>query len=383
VEDEPTLEDSLVEITFHVGRVFVGRVVSMDDSKLQLDTFGGLLLTIELSQIKAITEKDVSEFTDLRIETVKGEKLTGALVSFSATQVQLRLIGGAVVTLQRSAVISMKPPGEPTRITASQAIDTRDPRYSGQALGGSDRAEIIPAHRTRYLYAPTAMPLREGEGYFSQKELFFSAAAFGVTDQLSMLVGSVLPAMMFGGAEGANGIFAIKYAWKPKDKLHVAIATEMLVLPGGEAAGLGGAIVTFGGYHDHLSLLASAPYSFNGNTFRSGPFLFTIAGALRTGRRWALITENWLLANVPDDGKTQYVGSIGMRRFGMDHAFDFAFIGISGVGFGLPWVDWTFSWGQRDVDGFRVGSQMPGAPPMVPQSSFATWQRERAEIGLR
>lgn len=380
-----TLEGSLVEIAFHAGRVFVGRVVSMDDTQLKLDTFSGLLITVELSQIKAITEKKPAEFNLLRVETIKGETLTGGLVSFTSTEVGLKLAGGAVVTLQRAAIKTMNVNDRTGRLAAPRAASPPGAQGSYRALRGSRRAEVIPSHRTRYLYAPTAMPLRKGEGYFSQKELIFSAAAFGVTDQLSMLVGSIVPALMFGGAEGANGILAVKYAWKPGERLHVALATEVLVLPGGEVAGLGGAVMTFGGYHDHLSLLAYAPYSLNGNTFKTGSFLFTVAGALRTGRRWALLTENWLvgLGDADSGGEAVVVGSLGLRRFGLDHAFDFALVGISGVGFGFPWVDWTFSWGHRDVNGRPVYSQTPSAPPMVGQTSFATWQRERAEIGLR
>ena len=44
-------------------------------------------------------------------------------------------------------------------------------------------------NRTRHLYAPSAMPLKEGEGYLSLKELFFLSGAYGVTDNVSILVG--------------------------------------------------------------------------------------------------------------------------------------------------------------------------------------------------
>jgi hypothetical protein len=376
--EELTLVDSLIEITFKVGRVMRGRVVSMDDAHLVLDTFTGLLLTVELGQLTSIVEKDAAEFTGLLLHMANGKTATGDLVELRADTLKLRLSGGAEVIIQRAGVLKVQTKEEVALVAPRPSVAGHPIQ---NAVGWRVRPEVIPSHRTRYFYAPSAMPLRKGEGYFSQKELIFSAAAFGVTDQMSMLVGSVLPALMFGGIDGVNGIFGLKYAWNPAEEFHVALATEALVLPGGEAVGLGGAVVTFGGYHNHLSLLASVPYSLNGDTFLSGSFLFTVAGALRTGKRWALLTENWVVGL--GDGNPLLIGSVGLRRFGRDHAFDFAFLGVSGAGFGFPWVDWTFSWGQRDVEDRRVGVQMPSAPALVPQTSFATWQRQRAEIGLR
>ena len=46
---------------------------------------------------------------------------------------------------------------------------------------------------TRYLYAPTAIPLEKGTGYFSQKELVMSSVAYGLTDNISVLGGTPLP----------------------------------------------------------------------------------------------------------------------------------------------------------------------------------------------
>ncbi|MBD90014.1 MAG: hypothetical protein CL940_06735 [Deltaproteobacteria bacterium] len=367
---------SFVEVTFKQGRIMRGRLLSLSDTQAVVDTFSGLRLTLQLSQIKRFAEKRLEEFGEVLVQG-EYESVRGVLVRYDQAKVVVRMGDGKERALQRSRVVKVSLAAE----AQTASVPVAPVRYRELRGPLPPRSEIIPSHRTRYLYAPTAMPLRRGEGYFSQKELIFSAAAFGVTDQMSVLVGSILPAMLFGGPNGANGIFALKYAWKLADETHLALATEALVIPDGGAIGLAGGVVTFGGYHDHISLLASVPYSMSGDAVQSGAFLFTLAGALRTGRRWALLTENWVVGL--GEGDPLVIGSIGLRRFGVDHAFDLALFGFSGVGFGLPWVDWTFSWGQRDVDGKRVGAQVPSAPPMAAPSSYANWQRRRAEIGLR
>jgi hypothetical protein len=77
------------------------------------------------------------------------------------------------------------------------------------------------------------------------------------------------------------------------------------------------------------------------------------------------------------------VYSFGMRRFGIDHAFDMAFVGFSGLGGMLPWFDWTFSWGQREPDGQRVHLSSQSLPPGGLPPGFAGWQSGRHQVGLR
>ena len=82
-------------------------------------------------------------------------------------------------------------------------------------------------NRTRYLYGPSAFLLKKGEAYVSQKELFFTSAAYGISDNVSMLVGSVLPILFTD--DGFNLITALKVGGPVyADKLHLATGFETL-----------------------------------------------------------------------------------------------------------------------------------------------------------
>ena len=75
---------------------------------------------------------------------------------------------------------------------------------------------------SRYLYAPSSIPLQKGQGYTSLKFVFLSGVV-GVTDNFTLLVGStIIPvASVVGG----------KYAKQINEKWHVGAGAEVFFLP--------------------------------------------------------------------------------------------------------------------------------------------------------
>jgi hypothetical protein len=310
--------------------------------------------------------------------------MAGTVVSLDDTHLVLELSGGARVTLSVSEIVSLAEgmASDPTPAPPRSAAPPPPPIVVYVPLR---RMEVVPSHRTRYFYAPSAMTLRQGEGYFSQKEILFSAVAVGATDNLSILLGSVLPFTLFG--DGLNGIVALKYGWQLAPKVHVAVAGEALAAQFG-GFGLAGGLITYGDPHNHATLVMAYPFAFeSGRIDRGDASLFALAGTIRTGRHWALVSENWLVNGVEDEdagsSESFVVYSIGLRRFGMDHAFDLALVGFSGLRGMFPWFDWTFSWGQRAADGRRVLVSSPSLPPGGLPPGFMGRQNGRQQIGLR
>jgi hypothetical protein len=230
----------------------------------------------------------------------------------------------------------------------------RDVKVEKGAKVEKGQVWLPDANRTRYLYAPSGMMLKQGEGYFSQKELFFSSVAIGVTDNISVLAGSVLPLWAVGGGNGANFIFALKGGFSPTENVHLAGGAETLLLPGltGTWAINGVGFVfgaaTFGTPMLHGTVAVGRPFFFSTATSSAPPLgelIFTLNGSARIHQNFSLVTENWVLpgfANIsnPFDAMLNALAlRIMLDRWTVD-------VGAVRVGaFPGPWLDISYHWG--------------------------------------
>ncbi|WP_375772440.1 hypothetical protein NR798_16640 [Archangium gephyra] len=207
-------------------------------------------------------------------------------------------------------------------------------------------------NRTRYLYAPSGMMLRQGEGYFSQKELFFSSMSYGLTDHITVQAGAVLPAWLLG-APGFNFIGGVKVGGSVGDRLHLAVGAQGLFLPGfggttGGAVGFVFGTATYGTADAHLSLGLGKPFTlFNGGGGLDSSVIGTLSGNVRLSQRVALVTENWLLASsgVSVNGQLPMLNSLAVRLFGESWAVDLGGIYVPGFPIPVPWLDFSYNFG--------------------------------------
>lgn len=274
-----------------------------------------------------------------------GQTLRGRVLSESAYEVVLELAGGGRLSIPRSLV---------AEVTFERNAVTRK---DGE-IWFSD------ANRTRYFYSPSAMLLKKGEAYFSQKELVFSSFAYGVTDNFSVLVGTVAPAW-FLGLEGFNGIIGLKAGAPVTGKLHLAGGLEMLVLPGlgansGARPGIAGLVfgsATFGDSDRHATLSVGKPLLLGFGTsggVQSLDFITTLSGNYRVHKHASLLTENWVVFADLERGDVMSAHGFGVRLLGERIAADLGFIWFGGrtgpfgtygvlTAIPLPWVDFTYN----------------------------------------
>lgn len=180
-------------------------------------------------------------------------------------------------------------------------------------------------HATRLLFAPTAIPLRRGEGYFADFWIFFASAATGITDRFTMGAGmSLLPLDNFGD----NIFYALpKYTVVSQPRLKVALGALIASVPwssnddGGrrrQSLGILYGVATTGSPESNLTL--GAGWGYVGGTLANKPVI-TVGGQHRATKRIALISENWF---VPfDNGGGGFV-SYGVRMLGEKIAVDLA-----------------------------------------------------------
>ena len=253
-----------------------------------------------------------------------GSKLVGRVVLVTADS--LRIVSAVASTmLARNAVRSVT-------------------QYPASALRNGELWPENP-HPTRLIFAPTAIPLRKGEGYVSDFWIFFASAAVGITDRFTMGGGlSLFPTNDFSN----NIFYAIpKYAIVNRPTLNVAVGALAAILPNGfiskgESRSLGVlyGVVTKGSRESNLTLGVGMGYV--GGTLSNKPVL-TLGGQHRVARRVALISENWLF---PVDRGSKALVSYGVRFLGEKVAVDFAFATAVGNGDtilpGVPLLGFAF-----------------------------------------
>jgi hypothetical protein len=269
-----------------------------------------------------------------------GQELHGHLLAESPESVSVELASGGRLDLPRSSIRALE--REEGAVVKGGAVWFQDP------------------NRTRYFYAPSAMTLRAGEGYFSQKELAFSAVAYGVTDHITVLAGSALPLWFVPDGYGINFVGGVKVGFQAMENLHLAAGAESLVLPifgdgsgssfGGGSGMLGAGFVfgtgTFGTRDQHLSLAVGKPFLFYGSSSLVGDVIVVASGSLRVLPNLSLITENWIFPTGSiGNGEIPMLNSAGIRIMGNRLAADVGLIRIPGTPVPMPWLDFTYNFG--------------------------------------
>jgi len=267
----------------------------------------------------------------VRLELDDGQTLSCELLSEMPDRVTIRIGSGAPFEISRASIRRIEPAdGRP-----SSAYWFRD------------------ANVSRHFYAPTAFMLRAGEGYFSQKELVFSSFGYGVTDNFSLLVGSVVPAWFAPG--GHHLVAGFKIGADFGDIWHVAGGAQGLALPfissGPMFAGVAFLTLTVG--TPDVNLTASVGQIASAGSFSSSSSSTTIVAAgasFRAAPNVALVTENWFFPwlSPPFSVSTEpffMLNSVGVRLMSDHLAADLGLVRFQGSFFPIPWVDFTYSFG--------------------------------------
>lgn len=258
-----------------------------------------------------------------RVETTGGQTLIGTLVSENEKEVVLDTRQLGQVTIERRNIESMEEI-DPDRF--------RDGEYWFEN-----------PQSTRYFFAPNAIGIPKGQGYYQNTWILLNNVNYGVSDNLSIGAGTV-PLFLFGA-----DVFPIWFL----PKLSVSIPRSNLHFAGGAvfggvlgAEGSGGVGLVYGtstvGTRDHNATLGIG-YGYAGGEFSDTP-LITISGMTRIGRTTYLISENYY-----SPAWNGGVLSVGIRWAPENFAVDFALfrpLQETGDFIGAPWLGVTIPFGQ-------------------------------------
>ena len=272
-----------------------------------------------------------------------GSRLVGRIVAEDDASVKIVTTGGIEVTVPRASIVSRRAGGA----GVGESIGV-DPNYS------------------RLMFAPTARPLKKGDGYFSDYELLFPGVAYGLTDNVSLAGGfSVVPGV---GLDEQLFYISPKVGFNLGDRASVAVGALFAGSGAGddtdsESAYIGFAVGTFGGPKRSLTLGLGL-----GDTtgeFTDAVPIVMLGGTATLSRHVALVTESWLFLG--DDVRlSEQPFGVGVRFFGDRLSADVGVILVGELldeGFPLPWLSVTYHFGKTSTANGTQRTQRPNGRP--------------------
>ncbi|HLL55369.1 MAG TPA: hypothetical protein VK447_17555 [Myxococcaceae bacterium] len=325
------------KVTLSDGTVMTGRIVNRNPDMLTMELQDGSITSVSSDRVVSVSgpgqrapaaATSTGEVSSITLSD--GQVILGRIISRDEQNTVVELGSGARMTLSSNSINEVK-------------------TEKGAKIE-EGKVWLPDANRTRYLYAPSAMMLRQGEGYFSQKELFFSAASVGITDNISLLAGAVVPAWFV--PSGFNFIFAAKVGFSLNENFHLAGGAETIVLPfvsGFPGAGFVFAAATVGGPNLHGTIAVGRPFAFSTTGSQSlGEAIITLNGAYRINNTFGLVSENWifpgLYSGTNDSLPVMFNGLAGRIMLGR-FTLDLGFIRLHTAPFPAPWLDVAYHWG--------------------------------------
>lgn len=284
----------------------------------------GLLFVIFCTALFTLPAPASAQDTETyRIETLDGNIFIGELISETDDQVTIRTKSAGDITISRENIKQM------TRVDVSRMRNDEYWHENPQS--------------TRYLFAPNALGIKQGEGYYQNTWILFNNVNYGITNNFSIGAG-MIPVFLFGVSATPFWIMPKLSIPVASSKLHFS-AGALIGGVLGEDGGSGGLFYgtgTVGDADKNLSL--GLGYAYGGGEISSTPVV-NISGMYRTGKSIYLVSENYFAPGTGSNG----LASFGVRWAPENFAIDFALLRpleeLETL-VGIPWLGLTIPFGR-------------------------------------
>lgn len=277
-----------------------------------------------LSAVGMTQSTPVDTTKTFSIETTDGNTYIGRIIAQTPQQITLRTNRLGDLQLDRRDIRKVK------ELQISQMVD-------GEYWHESPIS-------SRYFFGANGYGPRKGEGYFTNIWVFYNQVVYGLTDAFSVGVGTA-PLFLFNGAP--TPIWLTPRLSLPIDKDNVQL-------------GLGGYFGTvliediglYGMLHGQLTIGSrdrnfniGLGYGYAGNDWANTP-LISFGGIYRTGKKFALMTDNYFLDIGDED---LLLIAIGGRFISNNIAVDAGLVIPGGVDdfLAIPTLGLTVPFGNR------------------------------------
>ena len=278
-------------------------------------------------QVKTVHKQSlpyVWKYGEQRVELKDGTILTGIILSETESHIELQLVDLGILTIDKVKIKNTIPLDQSKK--TPKAYWFKNP------------------HATRLLFAPTAIPLRKGEGYYQNIYIVGNMFNYGVIDNLSIGGGFDFITLFSSDVSPLLNV-NIKSGFQITENVHVGVGGLFIVMPGEFSAGITYGLGTYGSYNTNVTL--GLGWGFVDGDFEEKPFIM-IGGMARVSEKLWLVSENWI---APLDGGEYYtIISYGIRFAAKRIAVDLAFINSKDIYqelfIGIPFVDFVIKLGK-------------------------------------
>ena len=277
------------------------------------------------SQVKTAHKQSypfVWKYGEQRVELKNGTILIGTVLSETETQMELQIVDLGILTIKKEKIKSIVPLGQTKK--TPKAYWFKNP------------------HATRLLFAPTAIPLKKGEGYYQNIYIVANMFNYGVANNFS--IGGGFDFITLFSEDMAPLLNVnIKSGFQVSENLHLGVGGLYVGMIDEFSAGIIYGLGTYGSYNTNATL--GLGWGFVDGTFQEKPFIM-IGGMARVSEKLWLVSENWI---VPTP-EYYLVVSYGLRFAAKRIAVDLAFINSKDIYqelfIGIPFVDFVIKLGK-------------------------------------
>ena len=317
---------SFFSIKLEDGTGLMGKIIFIDKSKVIFDDNNLGKITINGETIVSSTKENNNAF--YHITLIDGNELHGQIIVRRKNELDIQTKSLGKVTVSVNNIKKMREVQQ------------------GSVKGGE--YWFPNPNNTRYLFAPTAIPLKKGEGYYQNAYVVSNSANYGLSDNFSIGGGIVLPVVAF---------LTPKMGFKVAEKVHVGVGAILGLMPE-TALGILYGVTTYG--TDEHNVTLSLGYGFLNDEFTKNPII-NLGAMTRVSKRVALVTENWVVPYRDYEYNYNYVTGIstetytdkyyalityGLRIMKERITFDIALVNskdiIEFLPIGIPYVDFVY-----------------------------------------
>lgn len=300
-------------LTLKDGTVLTGRMLGKDEQTVRFEDVSLGKLTLEPQGIRSTEAAGEKKFI---LQLKDGKKYTATIIKRTAAETTFSTTSLGSIIIANDRIESIKALGKNEEVNS--------------------KGWFANPNATRYLFGPSAIPLKKGEGYYQNAYFAVNSVNVGVTDNISIgggLMGFILP------------FATIKASGKVARNVYAGGGMLYSMLPGFGNGRVTHAGILFGvgtvGTVEH-NFTGGLGYGFFNSEMTDGPIV-TLNGMTRIGKRVSLVSENWL---VPVSAPSYYgVYSYAVRIMGEKHSFDLGFLNnrdfFQFLPLGIPYVDYV------------------------------------------